>query len=477
MEICRTPMSWDLIWEPNTWVFRSNVKRMYGWDKDPNYRQRWDKDWEKWINERYGNFANAENDWKVKVPRTPENKVASPSDERFREDGKWRIMVAAYRRFQADMMNRHWNDACRKLRQMDPNHLISYRQGNLPATDFTLISTFKHVDWFNMEGYSFRPEQNGKNKVGFVNRYLTYILQDKPFMWNEYGYGGPRGVIDRELDYNPDFIEYQREYVEMVNSEAYKNGAVGIAPWWFAGGFRNDEKTDFGITTPEGTLRPSGESMKKYGDLYRTSPPSRPVPDKWMTIDLDAHSGGLSYLTSNEGADAYEKASDEGITLGIKTEASGTTSADVPLLAVGNTKYNGKNPPKYLNAEFNWLKIKTGESEWKEFSNGSIVNVPADLPVHIMVSVGNLQEAKWLTLENCKGKPGAVFLASTTKSELEIKKAIDKDTPWQHDTDFGGRFLLSDGISKETAVELQMTAEGRAWFGEKLNFKLMPSDN
>ena len=448
---------------------------MFGWDGNPNFRERWDDDWARWIDERYGSLSNAEADWGVPVPRSASGKITSPPARQFEEDGPWRIMMAAYRRFMNDLMNRQYNDTYRTLRELDPNHLISYRQGNLPPTDYTLTSTLKHVDFFSMEAYSFPPKSNGVNKVGFVNRYLSYALKEKPFMWNEYGYGGPWGKHTRHLD--GEDIVYQYEYVDMVNSEAYKNGANGIAPWWFPGGLRASEKTDFGITTPEGTLRPSGESVKKYGELYRTDPPSRPVPDKWFTIDMDAHSGGLWYITNNPGADAYEMASEQGKCLGIKTIGTGTTSANTPLLAVGNTKYNGKNPPKFLNSEFNWFKIKVGDEDWTEIDNGSQINIPKDMPVQVNVSVGNLQEATWLTPEQADGIPGAVYLASTDKSELQVKRAIDRDTPWHHDTDFGGNFILTDSVTKEKKVELQMMAEDRAWFGEKLRFTLKPGKN
>lgn len=462
--------SWDLIWEPSNWLFQDSIS-MFGWIGNPNFREQWDDDWELWIDERYGSLSNAEADWNYPVPRNAEGSISSPLSIQFEEDGPWRVMLAAYRRFSGDLMNRQYNDACRTIRQLDPNHLISYRQGNLPPTDYTLVSTLKHVDFFSMEAYSFPPLENGLNKVGFVNRYLTYALEDKPFMWNEYGYGGPWGLHTRHLD--GEDIEYQYEYVEMVNSEAYKNGANGIAPWWYAGGLRASEKTDFGITTPEGTLRPSGESVRKWGELYRTSPPKRPQSDQLYTIDLDAHSGGLWHITNTHGADAYEKATREGKTMGVKTSGTGTTSANTPLLAVGNTKYNGNNPPKYLNAEFNWFKIKVGEREWIEVKNGDSLDVPANTPIQAMASVGNLQEALWLSPKSYAGKAGAVYLASTDISGTELRWAIKNDTPWHGDASIGEVNLMANGISGETFIELQMTAEGRAWFGEKFRLTLL----
>ena len=40
------------------------------------------------------------------------------------------------------------------------------------------------------------------------------------------------------------------------------------------------------------------------------------------------------------------------------------------------------------------------------------------------------------------------------------------------DADFGVTLSMTKGISTETKVVLQMTAENRAWFGEKLRFTL-----
>ena len=458
-------MGWDLIWEPNWWVFNDGIGS-FGWER-PNYRQRWDKDWAAWIGERYGSLADAEADWGLPVPRTKEGAVTSPSGKQLTSDGAWRVMVCAYRRFMADLMNRHWNDATRELRRLDPHHLISYRQGNLPYCDFTLTATHKHIDFFAMEGYDFKPGRptNAVDVAGFVNRFIPYVTRGKPFMWLEYGENAWDGKSAR--------TEYQGQCHELINRTAYENGANGIAPWWMAGGYRISEKSDFGVFNPDGTLRPSGESLKKYGALLKGSPRS-PLPPAPFLVDGDSHSGGLPYLARHEGAAAFAKAAAEGKWLDVRSPGTGTTSADVPLVAVGNTPYNGKNPPKYLNAEFNAFRVKAGGGAWVSVTNGASLRVPRNTPVSATASVGNLQEAAWLTPASCAGKPGAVYLASTSQSGLTVRQAISRDTPYLSDADFGAGFVLTEGVKKETAVEVQMTAEGRAWFGEKLRFTLAP---
>ena len=473
---CRLPenpalMSYDLIWEPAGWLFGGFTRGMFGWHGSAPYRDRWDEDWTRWIVERYGSIENAEADWGVPAPKK-NGLASSPSGKQFQDDGPWRVMVAAYRRFMDDLMSRKWNDAHRKLRRMDPNHLISFRQGNLPSIDFTLTATPKHVDFFCMEGYSFRPGGTGPNVAGFVNRYIHFTTGGKPHFWIEFG-----GNAWNKAAMQPGEQEMasQAESHELIHRAALRTGAKGSVPWWWAGGYRVSEKSDYGILNPDGTLRPSGRLLQQYARRFQT-PREYPKSDTWFTMDRDAHAGSHFWIAFNTGAEAYQKAEAEGKQLGIRTPGTGTTSADTPLLAVGNTPYNGKNPPKYLNAEFNWFRIRIGDGTWIDVKNDARIRVPRNQPIVASASVGNLQEAIWLTPEHCQGKPGAVYLASTGDSQLRFKQPIAKDTAYLEDSDFGEKLCLTKGVSTETKVVLQMTAEDRVWFGERMRFILEPVD-
>lgn len=465
-----TLMGWDLIWEPAGWLFGGKYNS-FGWTETVPYRQRWDADWARWIDERYGNLANAEADWGVPAPRL-DGRVTSPADLQFKEDGPSRVMVAAYRRFMDNLMSRKWNDATRTLRRLDPNHLVSFRQGNLPPWDFTLTATPKHVDFFAMEGYGFKPDTKGINPARFINHYIQFMTKGKPHIWVEYG----ADAWDREaMQPGEKEIAYQGECHELINRVAFETGANGVAPWWLAGGYRISERSDFGILNPDGTLRPSGASLQHYAAKFKT-PRGQPNPDTWFTMDRDAHSGSHWRIIYNEGAEACGAADAQGRQLGIRTPGTGTTSADTPLVAVGNTKYNGRNPPKYLDAEFNWFRIRSAGGDWIEVADGARVRVPSGTPLFAAASVGNLQEAAWLTPASCTGKPGGVYLASTSASALALKQPVTRSTAWLEDAEFGPEFPLSGGITEETPVDLQMTAEGRAWFGENLRFTLEPGD-
>jgi len=448
--------AYDIIWEPGNWVFRQAVRDM------------WDSDWEAWIEERYGGLAAAEADWGFPAPRK-KGKVSSPSDPQMQNDGPWRVMVAAYRRFMDDLMSRKWNDAVRELRRLDPNHLVSFRQGNTLSQDFTLTATPKHTDFICPEGYTIWLGEDGYNAASFITRYVNFTTRGKPIVWSEFGIS----VWDRAaMRPRESEIERQAEYHEMLYRMAIESGATGTAPWWWPGGYRVDERSDYGICNPDGTPRPAALVLRKYAPQLKDRE-AYPEPNEWLTVDRDAHPGGYWRIAFNEGKDAYGDAWARGRMLGVRTTGTGTTSANAPLLAVGNTPYSGSNPPKYLNAEFNWFRIRNADGQWADVAGGAEIAVARGAPVLARASVGNTQEAAWVAPAGVADRKGAVYLASRPGSDLFVKQPVPQDTPYLADADLG-EFVLAAQVPGKSRVILQMTAEGRAWFGGKLSFTLTP---
>jgi len=452
-----TLFAYDIIWEPGNWVFRGSA------------RNRWDADWQRWLGERYGSVKNAEADWKFPAPRK-NGQVTSPSDRQLRDDGPWRVMVAAYRRFMDDLMSHNkWNTAVRKLRELDPHHLISFRQGNTLPQDFTFTATPKHIDFICPEGYAVPLGEDGYDVSGFITRYVHFTTGGKPILWAEFG----RSVWDRSSRRSVRAaIETQAAYHEQFYRMVLEAGANGTAPWWWPGGYRVNERSDFGIMNPDGTPRPAAELIRRYAPQMKTPRPW-PRPQVWLTIDRDAHPGGYWYLAFHAGKEAYRAARKHGKSLGVRTAGTGTNSMNCPLVAVGNTPCTGHNPPKYLDAEFNELLIKDVSGRWVAALSGATIVVARGKPVRCRASLGNLQESTWLTPAHTHGNPGGVYLASTDASELAVRQPLLADTPPLADADFGD-WILSPGVTKKTLVELQLTASGRVWFGEKRRFVLAP---
>ena len=447
--------AYDTIWEPGNWVFGSTQ------------RQRWDRDWENWIVERYGSIEAAERDWGREVPRRGEA-VAAPSDRELGSDGPWRIMVAAYRRFMDDRMSRAWNDATRALRACDPRHLVSFRQGNTLPHDFTLTATVKHIDFICPEGYSIPPGRDGEDAAGFITRYVAFTTGGKPILWAEFG----QSVWDRDA-MRPDeaAIARQAEYHEIFYRTVLAAGAHGTAPWWWPGGYRVDERSDFGICNPDGTPRPAALHAAAYAPRLKTPRAAR-TPDTWIVVDRDAHAGGYWRLAFHEGKAAYAEAAARGLLLGVKTAGTGATSANAPPLAAGNTPLNGRNPPKYLNGEFNRVEIQDRSGAWVAVPRGGRIEVAAAKPVALRVSAGNTQEAEWLPPAEA-GARGGVFLAAGHGSEIAVRRPLPARTPYLADADFG-EFVLAESLAGPARVALQLEAEGISRFGEIREFTLAP---
>lgn len=451
-----TIFAYDIIWEPGNYAFNKRNRAKYN------------NDWHNWIIERYGSISNAETDWNYKI--TDETgEITHPSDEQLKEDGDYRIMVAAYRRFMDDFMSKKWNIATQKLRELLPNQLISYRQGNTLPHDFTITATAKHVDFFCPEGYAIAGGEDGFNTACFLSRYIDFVTGGKPIIWSEFGVS----VWDNKRN-SPDQsrIDYQTQYNEIFYKVVLETGCNGIAPWWWPGGFREGEYSDYGLLNLDASPRPSIQLLKKYAPMMK-KPRNRPKADEFITIDRDENSGGYWYLAFYQGKDQYAKLKEQGKMMGIKTAGTGTDSTNTPLLAVGNTKYNGNNPPKFLNAEFNYFKIKDESGTWIDVKKGGIVLVSKKQPILAKISIGNLQEAKWISPQNSSSKQGGVYLSSTIVSSLKIRVPIVKDVDYLEDAAID-EFILADSLTNDTEVFLQMNADKRACFGEVLNFTLIP---
>ncbi|MCK5804425.1 MAG: hypothetical protein KAI66_16425 [Lentisphaeria bacterium] len=456
-----TIFAYDTIWEPGNHVFKDDAKRAL-----------WDDHWRAWINERYGSIENAERDWHFKARRDDQGRVISPRTTYFREDGDWRGMMAAYRRFMDNLTSLLWGRANRRLRELDPNHLVSFRQGNTLPHDFALTGPVKHLDFICPEGYAVPHSDTGEAAIGFLTRYVDFTTNGQPIIWSEFG----KSVWNRQT------MEPSAKAIEMVgayHARFYRTGlaagANGTAPWWWVGGYRVGERSDFGIVGPDGTERPAALLVREYADKYK-APRSRPASTVWFDYDRDAHAGGYCRAAFHEGAKAYATAAANGQMLGIRTRGTGTNSVNTPLLAVGNVPCNGRNPPKFLDGEFNHLQILDASSTWVEAVDDTTITVRPGTPVRARISVGNLQEATWLPPAATAGKPGGVTLSSTQDSQLSVELPLSTSTPRFADADFG-EVTLAAKIRTPTVFELRLQAKGRTPFGEARTFTITPASN
>ena len=454
-----TVFAYDTIWEPGNHVF-----------KDDAARQRWDGAWRAWIDERYGSVESAEKDWGFKVRRDKAGLVVSPADAQFRADGAWRGLMAAYRRFMDDLTSRLWGKANRRLRELDPNHLVSFRQGNTLPYDFALTGPCKHIDFICPEGYSIRDTDEGEDAIGFITRYVRHTAGGKPVVWSEFGTSVWDGA---RLAPDPAAVERQGKYEERFYRTALAAGANGTVPWWWVGGYREDERSDFGIVGPDRAERPSARLIRTYGPLFKAAraKPAAAVFD----FDRDAHAGGYWHAAFNAGAAAYRAAVRQGKTLDVRTGGTDTDSGNVPLIAVGNVTCNGSNPPKYLDAEFNRLQVLDAGGVWREAGDGAEIAVAKGQPVRARASLGNLQEATWVAApgSGADSAAGVALVVRASDGKAVQTVPLKANVPYLSDADFGEfRLLPMAGPKVALTVRLEAFGRMRTPFGETRVFSV-----
>jgi len=457
-----TVFAYDLGWEP-----------MFGTHDE---RKRWDSAWEQWIAERYGSIESAEKDWAYPVPRDEANKVTNPSHEQTDADGDWRRMVAAYRRFLDTLLYKKYSAARRLVRSVDPNHFVSFRMagagdptfrwgGRLPY-DFPYLAG--GVDFLGPEAYGQTGDWERVKSGWFEFEYARCIAPQKPMVWAEVGC--TIWEIGR-MESPPELLDFQANYYCDFYRMLISSGADGVFFWWYPGGFRCHENSDFGIINPDGSDRPVSKVIREHTSRFLNGPDARPI-NYWIEIDRDLHPDGVTGIY-DAAKDEFWKAVDAGRAPGLKTAGTGTTSAGCPLIAVGNTPCNGANPPKYLDAAFDLVEVLDADGNWIPIKKGETVNVRADKPVRARVELTNLGLAELLppSRPQVSGKAYLIVWRGSEKTVYPLPDAVPhlgsltvREVP-----------LALAGLTQPTEVTITFEAKGRTPFGEKFRLTLIPT--
>lgn len=451
-----TVFAYDVDWEPLWMKHKERVK--------------WDRAWEAWIAERYGSIENAGKDWGVPVPRDAAGAITNPVDEQLQQDGDWRVMVSAYRRFLDTLLYTSYSDIRAKIRGIDPHHLVSFRMteagdptmnwGGILPYDFPYLAAA--VDILEPEGYG-RIGDWEKVKPGwFEYEYARLWAPDKPMFWAE---GGTSAWDIASMSAPPKSLEFQGEFLRTFYRMILSSGADGIFWWWYPGGFRTGENSDYGIIECDGTDRDATRAIREHTQSFLDGPGAKPV-DTWIEIDRDAHATGL-YGVYQDVKDAFWKAIDEGKTPGLRTPGTGTTSANCPLLAVGNVPCTGANPPKYLDAVFDRVQIQDKQGRWMDAAKGGSIEIAADKPVLARVAFTNLGEATWLT-----DGDGAVVI--TAQGPATAETPLPRPVSRAESVDGIEVILAPAGLAQPQSVTLSFAVRGRTPFGERFTQVLTP---
>lgn len=447
-------LAWDIAWEP-----------IYHAGAGSRSVEFLTAAWNAWIVDRYGSLDSAEQDWGFELGRVthrvgrtepPVEMAAVPEARCFRMHGKWDRTVAAFRRFFSDHVGQAHGQFIRQVRAHDPNHLVTFRFGACGIPDGSRFahahsaSVAKHVDFLCPEGYNLQTggwatstPADDLRKGGLVTLFYRFLSREKPVVWMEFGYtvNGMAGPWKTGMEHiSPSELAIQRTEYEHFFRMFLESGARGAAPWWFPGGYRVGEGSDFGLFEPDGSERPVCEVLKaRFGEFARVDTRTC-VADSGsgnqggsvIDLDFDAHYADAWEFYAAQYLDAVES----GGLPKLRTAGTGTTSANCPLLAVGNVPINGHNPPQWLNAEFDSVELRLSPGrDWQTVRPGQTVAVGHGVKVQCRVSVGNTAEAAWLAPANGRRKElGVVHLGCQVGPPgTQLARPIIADTSYLAD--------------------------------------------
>ncbi len=302
-----TIFAYDLAWEPL-------------WGTRPE-RAKYDAAWRAWIERQYGNVEAAEAAWQCAAPREGDQ-VAGPADEQIARDGPWRKMVLDYRRFQNEQLDASYRRARDLVRSVDPNHLVSFRMtiAGDPTTPparmaYDPAGLAGAVDVMEPEGYGRIGDWDRVRPGWFTVAYCRAVAPELPVIWAEYGYS----VWDPSVgEPGRDRLEFAGRYYDDFLRMAYESDSNGTFCWYSCGGYRVNERSDYGILGPDGAWRPHTEVLHRWAEKMTEPRPRKPV-QRWISIELGRDVEGVAGIYGRVG-EQFWRAVEEGLTPGLRVE-------------------------------------------------------------------------------------------------------------------------------------------------------------
>jgi hypothetical protein len=301
-----TVLAYDLAWEPSHF--------------DHRHQRSYAPAWQEWVEKRHGDVAAAERAWGVEAPRSGGRLDVPPASQLVR-DGEWRKLIADYRAFLDDFLAGKYAEARRLVRTIDPRHPVSFRMQHAGdptiAEERLLPYDFRGlagaVDIWEPEAYGRIGDWERVKPGHFTAAYARLCDAAKPLVWAEVGVSvwDPLAAATA-----PERLEFAARYFTDFYRMLRESGADGVFFWWYPGGLRLNEGSDYGLLNPDGTDRPETRVIRAEGPRFLAAP-RLPPPERWLEVDRDRDARGLFGIYEAV-KDAYWKAVAEGNTPALK---------------------------------------------------------------------------------------------------------------------------------------------------------------
>jgi len=280
---------------------QNNTVFAYDIDWEPDFarygrQRRTDADWAAWTSAHYGSVAAAEAAWGVPAPRDSQGHLTGPSGKSLiQAGGPETKLIAAYRRFLDDWLAETYGIPARRIRALAPHQYVSFRMtgasdplGDDGGESYQFEGLARALDFLSPESYGQVGTRDGDLAIPFRVAYGRSVAPHAPILWAETGMSVWNLGLGAD---DPDALATQGASYAKFYDLARSSGADGIVWWWYPGGFRVGENSDFGLINPDGTDRPATAVVRREGRGFLAAP-SPPVPDVWLDYDRDQHPDG-----------------------------------------------------------------------------------------------------------------------------------------------------------------------------------------
>jgi hypothetical protein len=294
-----TVFAYDLAWEPSHGGYAEQQRDYAGL-------------WHQWVLKHYQTIAAATNAWGCPAPRlipTPHTTISPfsehltaicidvPPMSQLVTDGPWRKLVADYRRFLDELLQERYSTARQLIHSIDPNHAVSFRMSCTGDPTYNWDAALPYdfrgladaVDIWAPEAYGRIGDWPRVRAGDFTAAYARLCDPNKPIMWAEMGYS----VWDiNRMAPDPQKLAWEVRYYSDFYRMMIESGSDGVFFWWYPGGFRLGENSDFGIINPDGTDRPVTKVIRTEGPRFLEAP--KPMaPNEWIAVNRDNDARGL----------------------------------------------------------------------------------------------------------------------------------------------------------------------------------------
>jgi uncharacterized protein (TIGR03437 family) len=390
-------LAYELLWEPMIGTHdKGGQGRLVNGQLVYNAgRMVLDPEWRAWVNDQYGSPAAAQQAWGFTAPLDANGQLTNPLDDQIQNDGPWRVMVAAYRRFLDDYIGRNLGTIARQIRRSDPDTLLTYRNWTTMTdvhnanTGYDIGAGAAHLDFVSPERYTPVLLWPDAQAYGLITAYSRYRAGGKPVVWAEYGADvGTNGG-------DPSSRAAQAAVCDTMMRVVADGGSNGASVWWWPGGYGPLDGTDFGIIDPDGTPRACARTLSQWNTTFDSTPPdSTSDPPATLMIDRDSDARG-SYGVFRNYQDRYVETRQAGRSVVLADQGTGTDTSTMPLIQVGNVPYNGSGPLKFANGEIAGIHVVCPTVD-ATVENGSTLTLPSGAVCQVTPTVVNTGQAQWL---------------------------------------------------------------------------------